>query len=351
MKKIVSFTLVLYLMTSCSEKKVHTKDDFVITDGQMPALAKDKSNNVHLVYGMGDSIMYVYSSDNGNTFSNPLLVSALPHVYTFATRGPQVAVTDKGLLITACTSQGNIFSFYKETGNDWTKGEKLNDVDTVAKEGLMGLSSYGNTAFAVWLDLRGNKRNKIVGAKSIDGGKTWLKNKIIYTSPDSTVCQCCKPSVVVWQNKVAVMFRNWLQGNRDLYLVQSTDAGGSFGAAQKLGTGSWKLDGCPMDGGNLAVNDNGAVQTVWRRGATVFSTNPGMPEKEMGQGKSCTIEIVNNKNVYAWTENGQVVVMKPDGEKKILGMGIQPVLKALDNAHLLCVWENNKQLHASVVEL
>ena len=71
----------------------------------------------------------------------------------------------------------------------------MNDPDTTAKEGLMALSADKENVFAVWLDLRGNKRNKIYGAKSIDGGKTWSKNIMIYTSPDTTVCECCKPSV------------------------------------------------------------------------------------------------------------------------------------------------------------
>ena len=102
---------------------------------------------------------------------------------------------------------------------------------------------------------------------------------MIYTSPDSTVCECCKPSVVMKNNNVYVMFRNLLNGNRDLYLIQSADGGNSFGEAQKLGTGSWQLDGCPMDGGGIAVNDNGEVQTVWRRKNKIFAAAPGNSEK------------------------------------------------------------------------
>jgi hypothetical protein len=52
---------------------------------------------------------------------------------------------------------------------------RVNDVDTTAKENLMALSADGDNAFAVWLDLR-DKHNKLFGAKSIDGGKTWSKN-------------------------------------------------------------------------------------------------------------------------------------------------------------------------------
>lgn len=350
LRKILFITFVLCALLACNEKKAVPKADFVITSGQMPNMAKDKAGNLHLVYGIGDSIMYTYSSNKGQSFSLPSVIAVLPDLFSFATRGPQISTTNKGVVVSACTSTGNIYSYYKE--NDiWKQGARVNDADTVAKEGLMALSADGENAFAVWLDLRENKRNKIYGANSNDGGKTWSKNIMIYTSPDTTVCECCKPSVAMQGNNVYVMFRNWLNGSRDLYLTHSSNGGVSFGQAQKLGTGGWKLNGCPMNGGGLAINKNGEVQTVWKRQANIYAAMPGMPEKEIGEGRGCTIETINNKNVYAWTENGKVVFVKPKGQKEVVGKGSQPVLKALDDNHIICVWENDKQLHASVLEL
>ena len=346
----ILITITLTTLIACNDRKAVPKADFIIANGQMPDIAKDKSGGINIVYGAGDSIMYTHSADKGNTFSSPSLIAVVPKLFSFATRGPQIAVTSQGVIVTACTSTGNIYSYYKENGN-WKQGGEVNDVDTVAKEGLMALTADGENAFAVWLDLRGNKRNKIYGASSNDGGRNWSKNKMIYTSPDTSVCECCKPSVIMKGNKVYVMFRNWLDGNRDLYLVQSSDGGASFKQAQKLGAGSWKLNGCPMDGGSLAINQKGEVQTVWRREATIYAAMPGMPENEIGAGRSCTIGTVNNKNVYAWTENEEVICSLPNGQKKILGKGGQPVLTALDNEHVICVWEEAKQIHASVLEL
>ncbi len=97
-------------------------------------------------------------------------------------------------------------------------------------------------------------------------------------------------------NNVHVMFRNQLYGNRDLHLIQSSNGGASFGKVQKLGVGSWKLNGCPMDGGGLTVNKNGTVETVWRREGKIFAATPGKPEKEIGEGRGCTLESVNGKN-------------------------------------------------------
>ena len=351
MEKAIFFIAFVFLFSACSEKRVNNKSDFVIAHGQMPWITKGNDNNLDVVYGIGDSIMFTFSSDNANTFSKPTLISALPHVYTFATRGPQIAANQKGEIITACTSTGDIYSFYKEKGEGWRQGNKVNDVDAAAKEGLMALSADGENAFAVWLDLRGNNKNKIYGAKSIDGGKTWSKNIMIYTSPDTSVCECCKPSVIVKGNNVYVMFRNWLRGNRDLYMIQSTDGGNTFGQAQKLGTGSWPLNGCPMDGGALSVKKNGDIQTVWRREGKIYTAVPGSPEKEIGTGKGCTIETLSNKNFYVWTENGDIVFINAQEQKKIIGKGSQPVLKALGNRQLICVWEDKKEIHASVIVL
>jgi hypothetical protein len=351
MRKLAVLILALSILCSWSQSKIQTKGNFVIANGQMPHLVIDEKGNLQLVYGAGDSIMYAYSSNGGQTFSAPLLISILPELAASHTRGPQIAATKKGLTVLASNSVGDIFSFSKTGSGQWQKGGKVNDTDTTAKENLMALSGDGENAFAVWLDLRENKHNKIYGARSDDGGKSWSKNILIYASPDSTVCECCKPSVVVKGSNVYVMFRNWLQGNRDMYLVKSSDSGKTFGKASRLGNGSWKLNGCPMDGGGLAVKANGEINTVWRREGKVYAAIPGMPEQEIGTGKGSTLASVNGKRVYAWTEQGNIIILTPQGEKKVIGKGSQPVLQALNNEHVICVWEHDHQIHASVLEI
>jgi hypothetical protein len=339
------------MVSACSEKKAQQKTDFVIADGQMPAIAKDGEGNLHLVFGLGDSILYSYSTDLGKTFSPVSVIAVLAKLAASHTRGPQIAASNNGLTVIACNSLGDIFSYNKTGSGKWGQAIKVNDVDTVAKENLMALSANEEYVFAVWLDLRANNHNKIYGSGSKDGGKTWAKNRLIYNSPDSTVCECCKPAVLVNGNNIYVMFRNWLNGNRDMYVIQSKNGGNSFGQAQKLGNGNWKLNGCPMDGGDLSIDKHGELQTVWRREGKVYSAIPGMPETEIGEGRGCTVENINGKNVYAWTENGEIIIIKPGGQKKVLGKGSQPVLKALNDEHVICVWENEKQIHASVPEL
>ncbi len=344
--------LILLNMALCAcTEQVKVKTDFIIGAGQMPAIAIDNAHTLHLVFGTGDSVLYSSSSDNGVSFTSPVVVSVVPKLFDFAMRGPQIAVTHTGVIITACTELGNIYAITKEGNGTWSQPVRVNDVDTIAKEGLMALGADGQNAFATWLDLRGNKRNKIYGAASDDGGKTWSKNVMVYTSPDTTVCECCKPSAIVKGNDVYVMFRNWISPNRDMYLAHSVDGGKTFAAAEKLGQGNWALNGCPMDGGGLALNTAGIVQTVWRREAEVFAATPGKPETRIGDGKGCTIETVGDKNVYAWSENGEIVVLDDKLQKRIIGKGSLPKLKALDEHHIICVWENDKKVHAAIIQL
>jgi BNR repeat-like domain len=346
---LMTVTIGLVLLNGCGDRK-GTKLSLVIAKGQMPAITKDNSGKLHVAYGTGDSIMYVYSTDNGSSFSSPALINVLPQLAASHMRGPQIAASDKGLTVIACNEPGNIFSYTADDLGKWSAGAKVNDVDTVSKEGLMALHAEKQNAFAVWLDLR-DKHNKIYGAKSTDAGKTWSANKMIYTSPDTTVCECCKPSVLVRGSHVYVMFRNWLNGNRDLYLVQSDDTGSTFGQAQKLGNGNWALDGCPMDGGALAINATGNLQTVWRRKDKIFSCVPGEAELELGEGKSCTLEIVDGKMVYAWVNAGELVCVLPGEKKILLGKGQLPALKAINERQLICIWEYDKEIYRSVVEI
>jgi len=353
--KLIAVEILLFFLTGCANLSAppeqETKSNVIVSHGQMPSVVKDSKNNLHLVYGIGDSIMYSFSVDGGKNFSSPSLVSVLPELAASHMRGPQLAATSEGLSLIACNSSGDILSYAKDERNTWTKTAKVNDVDTVAKEGLMALTADGRNAFATWLDLRGNRQNKIFGARSNDDGKTWSKNFLIYESPDGTVCECCKPSVVMKGNNVYVMFRNWVNRNRDLYVVQSSDGGNTFGQATKLGEGSWKLDGCPMDGGAIVLDKNGNPETVWKRKDNIFSCEPGKPEQKIGEGRNCTTAIVNEKNVYAWTQNGEVVLLKPGGTREKLGRGSLPILTSLDSDHVICIWENERQIHSSIIGL
>src|SRR5260370_1332262 len=136
-------------------------------------------------------------------------------------------------------------------------GVVINDAPAAAREGLHSMVAGGGLLFATWLDDRAQGK-RLYGATSKDAGLTWSKNVEVYESPSGTICQCCHPTALIDGNGVIhVMWRNALDGNRDMYVAHSKDGGVSFGRARKLGEGSWELNACPMDGGGLAIDAQG----------------------------------------------------------------------------------------------
>ena len=104
------------------------------------------------------------------------------------------------------------------------------------------------------------------------------------------------------------MFRNSIGGQRDMFLLGTTD-GEKFSAGKKLGKGSWKLDACPMDGGMLASDGKEQLVTVWQRQNQVFATlGNGQVEKPLGAGQqawiaACTCQRFSSTQVLVLPRN------------------------------------------------
>ena len=319
-------------------------------NGRAPSIISDDIN-VYMVFALGDSILFCSSYDKGKSFSAPAVVTVLPELGLGGGRGPQIVSSKAQLIVAAADSKGNIYTFVKKkTVAGWKKGGRINDVADVAKEQFVSLASNNQgEVYAVWLDLRGDKKNKIMGASSRDAGSTWSKNKIIYRSPEGTVCECCKPSVKMKNQLVVVMFRNLLQGNRDLHIIQSLDGGINFGKAQKLGEGSWKLNGCPMDGGGLVINNDNSIETVWRREGNIYRCEAGKKEEIITAGKQCVVAGNKGSSFIAFVKEGKVCYRPANGAKVELGTGAYPQLTSINKYSAFCAWEYDAKVYYAVL--
>jgi hypothetical protein len=340
------FFVTLLMVISCSWVGVCTAQENKWRNGLQPQLSKDNAGVIRMVYGENDTIYCTSSVNNGKTFSNPQLVAVVKDMHLGMSRGPQLASSAHYSMVAAIDKKGTVHTFcLSHSTGKWMRCSNANDVANSAPEGLMNIAADGQDNFyAVWLDIRNDKRNNICFAKTTTRGRSWSANKLAYISPDKSVCECCKPTITVRQSAVYIQFRNWLNGSRDLYLLSSYNGGRDFNQPIKLGTGTWKLNACPMDGGGLIVNEQQQVSSVWRRENKIYFSKPGEVETEIATGRNCSISNPQQP-IITWQEGDQLKVM--DIIKNItLDAGKGGFLKAVKTKDdkIFCAWESDGQI-------
>jgi hypothetical protein len=326
--------------------------DGSVRDARQPQAAVDADGGIHVVFGSGDSIYYC-QSDDGTTYSSPTLVSAAGKLSLGMRRGPRVAVTDQTVVVTAIAGEqgagrdGDVLAWRSADGGaTWGKPIRVNDVEGSAREGLHGMAaSRDGHLYCVWLDLRSGK-TELFGAASHDGGATWSENSLVYHSPSGSVCECCHPSVAYdHEGTLHVLWRNSVGGNRDMYLATSQDGGRAFGKASKLGTGTWPLDACPMDGGAVAVSQRGKVTTVWRRERQVFTVGASRKEQLLGDGEQPWCTAAANGAYVVWISQrpGELWLRAPGSRRpeKVADGANDPMIASASHGlgPIVLVWE------------
>ena len=315
---------------------------------RQPQLGAD-GTRVALTYGAGDSVFFAESKDAGKSWSKPVVVSSQGKLSLGMRRGPRIAMTPEAIVISAVVGEkgrgadGDLIAWRSvDGGRAWSAGKTINDVSSAAREGLHTMAAGGKgMLFAAWLDLRG-KGTRLYGSTSPDGGATWSPNALVYESPSGSVCECCHPTAAIdAQGRIFVLFRNSIDGNRDMYLTRSDDVGKTFGPAAKLGAGTWKLNACPMDGGALQVGADGKPLSIWRREGEVFLSAGTNVEQRIGAGRHPILVTTPRGPAMAWTEGKQLKVVAP-GRKDAITIesdAAYPSMVALPSGAVLLAWE------------
>lgn len=326
---------------------------------RQPQLATDGSR-LALTYGAGDSVFFAESRDAGKSWSKPAVVSSQGRLSLGTRRGPRIAVTPRAVVISAVVgvkgggADGDLIAWRSvDGGKTWSSGRAINDVPSAAREGLHTMVAGSNgTIFAGWLDLRG-KGTRLYSSVSSDGGETWSPNALVYQSPSGSVCECCHPSAAIdAQGRVLVLFRNSIDGDRDMYVVRSDDGGRSFGPAAKLGVGSWKLNACPMDGGALQIGSDGKPLSIWRREGEVFFSTGSKMEQRLGAGRHPVLAATPRGPVLAWME-GKALKVKRPGQKAVSTLdqdAAYPSIVAMPSGVAVLAWEQGGSIVLRVLD-
>ena len=339
---------------------VHSDDTIEIASGvapdhpQQPQLAIDPSGTVHAVYGANNRIFYSRLPQGDKSFQSPVALPTTGVISLGMRRGPRIAVAGKSICVSIIGGQqgkgrdGDLLAFHStDGGQDWSGPVPVNDIAASAREGLHAMAAGPNEQLCcVWLDLR-SKKTEIFAAVSVDGGATWGQNRLVYRSPDGSVCECCHPSVAFdARGTLHVMWRNSLADARDMYLVNSSDGGKTFGEATKLGTGTWPLKACPMDGGFLAISPQGKVTTTWRRDNQIFLARPEESEQQLGIGRQPWIAATSSGSHILWVSqrNGKLLYLAPRQKApvELSNTANDPVIVAGADGSVTAAWEERR---------
>lgn len=347
----------MHLVSSASEPITVISNDSDFSPRQ-PKLAVVDDKSVFLAFGADESIFICKSIDGGLSFGSPIQVGSLEKLALGMRRGPRIVASDTFVLVSAISHQSGDLTAWRSSdqGMTWSSPMVVNDIPEVAREGLHGMAIGPNgDVFCVWLDLR-NGSTQIYGSSTSDDGRSWMKNRRIYESPSGTVCECCHPSVAIdGEGAIHVMWRNVVDGNRDMYFSTSTDGGESFQTARKIGLGTWNLNACPMDGGDLAVSSSGDVVTVWRRENQIFTTiDNSLGERSLGLGKQPEIATGANGEFVVWLSRrgGDLKLLKPDSSSPttIATNASDPVIAAAGSSPqvVIVAWESGSKPNTAI---
>jgi len=363
------FLWALVLVASSAQVTLADSEPQLLASGQaanrprQPQAFMSADGTVDIVYAVGDEIALQTSRDKGQTYQRSASSIRCPNMAAGMRRGPRVVRTVAGLVITAIGGRqgrgrdGDLLAWRStDEGQTWSAASMVNSVPAAAREGLHAMAaSPRGTVWCTWLDLR-HDQTEVFASQSADLGKTWSTNQLVYQSPDGSVCECCHPSVVSSAESGATfMFRNALDGNRDMFLVPGADGRGTA-LGRKLGQGSWPLAACPMDGGMLATDGGAGLVTVWRRADRLFATRgSGDTEEPLGAGVQPWVAWSTAGPVIVWTQGRegalQLQVDLPGTPRMLAATASDPVVAADPRQEFAIVcWEATRD-GTAVVEV
>ncbi len=281
--------------------------------GAQPQVAAAETGEFLVAFGQGNEIYLAVSSDDGAHFQTPKKIGSLPKLALGMRRGPRIALSGRSATITVM-NDSDLFAFHSEdVGATWSGPVRINTVRTSAREGLGNLAAGPQGLFyATWLDLRSGA-TEIYGALSRDGGKTWGTNELVYHSPDGHTCECCHPAAAFnSRGDLTVMWRNALNGSRDLWTATRPAGSANFEPPAKQGSGTWKLSGCPMDGGAVFAQADGSFASTWQREQEVYlSAAPG-DEHLLGDGVQ-PLALSARGVTHVWWQQGSKLMHATGG--------------------------------------
>jgi hypothetical protein len=230
-------------------------------DGGRPVSARvDRIGTIHLLFDAADGPRYARSSANGSSIERSIaIVDNRSKQPGLEFHGADLAVSGDGTVHVAMSTNSWKLKRPKE---EWALHYARLAPGATAFSAVRNLNRQPSEGFSLAADEKGNVTacwlsGKLYANVSHDNGSTFAE--AVEIDPSFNPCDCCTTSAVYGADgRLAVLYREETNNERDIYLILWNQARGAVSRTRISGT-LWKIDACPMSAFAVTGSENGFV--------------------------------------------------------------------------------------------
>jgi hypothetical protein len=206
-----------------------------------------------------------------------------------------------------------------DAGKTWSPPFLLNRDGVQAEHGFVSFEPLPNgTMFATWLDGRKTKTGHEQAKDHEHNGSMTLRSAIIDAKGrlseemelDEKICDCCQTAAAVTNKGVLVAYRNRSEEEiRDIYVMRAIK--GQWLMPKPVFADNWKINGCPVNGPAISANGN-AVALAW------FTAAEGNAQVKLAFSKNAGANFGKPIRIDAGKPIGRVDVHLLDKSKAVV---------------------------------
>lgn len=301
--------------------------------GLQPQVARDDAGQVHMIYYTGDAsagdIYYVHTSDEGKTFSEPLLVNSVPGsaIAMGNIRGAHLALGKQARVHVAWMGSSKsqpkapgdatpmLYTRLDDTGKQF---EPQRNVITshvgLDGGGSLAADPLGNVHVA-WHagdgEEEGEASRRVWVASSTDEGKTFSAERAAFGEATGA-CGCCGMRAFAdHEGRLYMLYRSATeQVHRDMYLLT---AGATDATFRGVNVSPWEIGQCVMSSASLAETPAG-VLAAWETEGQVYYAKIDPATGKTGRAVAATGEPKLRKHpAVCANQQGEVLLVWTEG--------------------------------------
>jgi hypothetical protein len=321
--RILVFLLIAAHCASADRVQVVSVPD----KGEVPDAEIDSKGTIHLAYVVGEDALYVQSTNNGATFTEPLRVNFEPgtvhppNMY----RGPDLAIGKNGRVhviwyVNAYQrklpkDQWGVFYSHVDPGQPaFVPARNLNHKPS--DNYSLAADADGNVA-VIWM------AGSLSVNSSRDNGETFGDTETVSVADP---CECCASRAFFSRDSgLFIAYREKANNERDMHLLSRAKGKTAF-TKQKISSTPWEINACPMTGAFLSPAKTGLI-TAWETKGNVYygrltPTASLLPPKEIRTGKGkwpIAIAAPDGTVLVSWKDGSTLHWQLRDANDKRLG--------------------------------